>query len=92
MSGEKITVFKSEVPRTREEVASFLWDLAEKMTGGTVVLTRPGEELEVTIPEHVTLEIEVEEKQKSGKGTQRSLEIEIEWYEGGSETEPVELG
>lgn len=92
MSGEKNTIFKSEVLQTREEVADFLRELAERITGGTLVLRRPGKELEVIVPDRVNLEIEVEDKHKAGKGWQRSLEIEIEWYEGGVTYGPVELG
>ncbi|NLG66791.1 MAG: amphi-Trp domain-containing protein [Actinobacteria bacterium] len=92
MSEHKTRLFKSEVPQTRMETANFLRELADKVATGTVVLKRSGEEWEVVIPEHVVLEVQLDKKSKSGKGVKHSLEIEIEWYEGGAGAGPVELG
>ena len=48
-------------------------------------------EIEVDVPNNVVLELKVEEEDKKGK-TQRSLEIEIEWYDGDEAQGPVTLG
>lgn len=88
----KTRLFKSEVPQTRTETANFLRELGDKMAAGTVVLKHSGEEWEMVIPEHLTLEIQLDKKDKPGKGMRYSLEIELEWYEGGVGGGPVELG
>ncbi len=87
---EKKILFKSEEPRSLEEVANFLKELAERLQGGRVVLRRGGEEITLVMPQNVILEIKAEEKIKAGK-TKHSLEIEIEWKEG-EEAGPVSLG
>ncbi len=89
MAGKEV-LFKSEEPKSRKEVADFLRLLAERVEKGEVVLKRGTESVTVPLPEHVILELKVEEKIKPSK-TKRSLEIEIEWGEGEGEG-PVSLG
>ncbi|QJA05282.1 amphi-Trp domain-containing protein [Thermosulfurimonas marina] len=78
---EKKVLFKSEELKDRTEVATFLRDLAAKLEAGELALRREAEEVRLSLPERVILEIKVEEKAKPGK-TKQSLEIEIEWGEG----------
>ncbi len=86
---EKKVLFKSEEPRSLQEVANFLKELADRLSEGKVILRRGGEEVTLNIPPNVVLELKAEEKIKPSK-TKYSLEIEIEWGEG--ESGPVSLG
>jgi amphi-Trp domain-containing protein len=82
--GKEVVLFASEEPQSLKNVAAFLRDLADRLETNEVVLRRGGEELAVQIPDNVVLELKVEEEEKKQR-TQRSLEIEIEWYEGEEE-------
>ncbi len=92
MSGNKTTVFKSEESKRRDEAAVLIRELADRVGEGMVTLRQGAEELTLDVPEHVVLEIQVDEKEKAGKGMRHSLEIEIEWYEGGPAGGPLEVG
>ncbi|MBX6422247.1 amphi-Trp domain-containing protein [Thermosulfurimonas sp. F29] len=81
---EKKVLFKSEEPRTREEVATFFRELADRVASGTVTLKRDSQETTLTLPENLILEIKAETKTKPGK-TKYALEVEIEWREGEKE-------
>jgi amphi-Trp domain-containing protein len=78
---KEVVLFASEERQSLKSVAAFLRDLADRLETNEVTLRRGAEELVVPIPENVVLEIKVEEEAKKQR-TQRSLEIEIEWYEG----------
>lgn len=79
---EKV-LFKSEERKQTSEVASILRTVADKIESGRITLSQGEEEINLTIPGAVTLEIKVEEETKTGKDTlKKSLEIELEWYEG----------
>lgn len=93
MSKKEIVLMKSEERMPRSAAAAFLHELADKLQNGTVSLKQAGEQLVLEIPDQIVLEIKAEEKIKS-KGTQRSLEIEIEWLlgDGGPEDEAISLG
>ncbi len=85
-------LFKSEEPKSRADVAAFLVQLAGKLGEGQVTLRQGSEELVLSIPENVVLEVQVEDETKR-RGTQHSLEIEIKWYDnGGGPNAPLELG
>ncbi|WP_456370681.1 amphi-Trp domain-containing protein [Thermodesulfatator atlanticus] len=89
MAEEKI-LFKTEEPKSLTEVADFLRALADKLTEGKVVLRKGSEEIALTIPANVVLEMKAEQKIKGHK-TKYSLEVEIEWREGDQEG-PLTLG
>ncbi|MFW6082849.1 MAG: amphi-Trp domain-containing protein [Chloroflexota bacterium] len=77
---EKRMLFKSEEWKSRQNTAAFLRELAGKLEAGEIMLRRGDEEVRLTLPDTVELEIEVTEKVKEHK-TERELEIEIEWTE-----------
>ena len=89
---EKV-LFKSEEKKQTSEVASILRTVADKLESGRIMLSHGKEEIYLVIPKTVTLEFKVEEETKSGRDTlKKSLEIELEWYEGeDGETETGEL-
>ena len=78
---KEVILFTSEEPQSLKNVAAFLRELADRLDSNQVILRKGAEELTVSIPDNVVLEIKVEEEAKKQR-TQRSLEIEIEWYEG----------
>ncbi len=83
-------LFKSEERKSIQEVAAVLRQIADRVEGGEVVLTRGTEEVRLNLPSNVTLELKVEEETK--KNTKKSLEIEIEWPENGEEQGSQEVG
>ena len=89
--GKEIVLFESEEKRSIGDVSDFLRQLADKLEQNQVILRQGEEEIEVTVPNQVTLELKVEEETKK-KGTQRSLEVEIEWMEGDESGGAVTLG
>lgn len=82
----EIVLFKSEEHKDLPTVADFLRQLADKLTQNEVTLRRGNDEVNLTLPDQVVLEIKVEEEAKGG-GTKYSLEVEIEWVEGEAGTE-----
>ena len=89
MGIEKI-LMKSKERTSRAEIAQFLRALADKVEGGEVSLRRGEEELKLLISQDATLEIKVEEEERP-TGNKKTLEIEIEWYEGSLPNPKVEI-
>jgi amphi-Trp domain-containing protein len=90
--GREVRLFKSEERKSRDEVAGFLRQLADKIAGGEVVLRQGAEELTLAIPGSAVLEVQAEDEDKGAKGTQHSLEVEIKWFDDDAEAGPLELG
>ncbi len=78
---KKTILLKNEEQKSLKDVADFLRQLADKLDGNEIKLRQGEQEVALTVPNLVTFEVEVEEKPKK-QGTQRTLEIEIEWLEG----------
>jgi len=78
------TLFRSEHPSTRAEVAQYLRALADKLEAdGTVQLSTGTDTLDLSIPEHFEFEVKAErETSRSGGTPELSLELEFEWKEG----------
>jgi amphi-Trp domain-containing protein len=87
----EVVLFESEERKSLSEVAEFLRQLADRLAQNQVTLRQGEEELTLTIPDQVVLEIKAEEEAKR-KGTKQSLEIEIEWTEGEAGESGVALG
>lgn len=79
--GKEVRLFKSESHRSRDAVATFLRDLAERVDQGAVSLSGSGQRLQLSIPSALTLEIQAEDEDKGSRGTQHSLEIELKWFD-----------
>ncbi|HKL82012.1 MAG TPA: amphi-Trp domain-containing protein [Desulfobacter sp.] len=79
--GKETRLFKSQEKKNRTDVSTFLQQLADKISQGTIILSKGSEELTLQIPENLNLEIQVEDEQKKKKGVQHSLEIEIKWFD-----------
>ena len=89
--GQEVVLFASEERQSRQRVVEFLRELADKVEGGEVVLRKGAEELTLNLPGNLVLEVKAEEEDKKGR-TQRSLEVEIEWYEGEEDEGSLSLG
>jgi amphi-Trp domain-containing protein len=84
---KEIVLFKSEERKSLTEVAAFLRELADRLDSNQVTLRQGAEELTLSIPDQVVLEIKVEDE-----GTKHSLEVEIEWKDGDDAAGGVTLG
>ena len=89
--GKETRLFKSEERMARAAAAAFLRELADKVEGGEVVLRQGGEELTLTLPESLVLEVQAEDEDKGTRGIQHSLEVELAWFDG-EQGGPLELG
>ena len=89
--GKETRLFKSEERMARAAAAAFLRELADKVEGGEVVLRQGAEELTLTLPESLVLEVQAEDEDKGTRGIQHSLEVELAWFEG-EQGGPLELG
>ena len=91
--GKEVVLFKSEEKRSTADVAAFLRQLADKVEGGQVILRQGADELTLTLPSVVTLEVKAEEE-STKSGPKHSLEVELEWRPGGGKKEAgsLELG
>ncbi len=89
---KEVRLFKSQEKRSRAEVSAFLYQLAEKVGAGQVVLRQGQEEITLELPSNLVLEIQVEDEDKKRKGIQHSLEVEIKWFDGDDTGGPLELG
>jgi amphi-Trp domain-containing protein len=89
--GKETRLFKSEERKSRSDVSVFLHQLADKISGGQVVLRQGQEEITLQLSHSLILEVQVEDEDKKSKGTQHSLEVEIKWFDD-EQGGPLELG
>lgn len=87
--GKETVLMKSELRQSLASTADFLRELADQVAAGELVLRQGEQELIFALPAEIVLEIKAEEEQK-GKRQQKSLEVELEWYENGPTG--IELG
>ena len=85
-------LFKSQERHTRDEVSAFLHQLADKIGQGQVILRQGKDEISLTLPSSLILEIQVEDEDKKRKGNQHSLEVEIKWFDGDEAGGSLQLG
>lgn len=88
---KKETLFSSEEQTSRKAASAFLHELADRVASGKVVLRQGNQEVAVELPDTFELEVTLDRKDKK-KGTKRSLEIELNWYEGKAAMDPMTLG
>ncbi|WP_299604557.1 amphi-Trp domain-containing protein [uncultured Tateyamaria sp.] len=90
--GREITLFSSKEAKSRGEIATFLRGLADRFDAAEVILRKGQDEIVLSLPDRMMLELKVEDEEKRNKGIQHSLEVEMKWYDGDTPTGPVELG
>jgi amphi-Trp domain-containing protein len=81
--GQETVLFKSEERKTSKEAANILRLIADKIDSGTITFKQDINEITLSLPKTLVLEIKVE-KEENAK-TRHSLEIELEWIEGAAE-------
>lgn len=80
--GRETRLFKSEERATVAYVADFLRLLADKVATGSVTLIQGNQEITLTLPEMVELEVQVEDEFNRRGEVKHSLEVEIAWGDG----------
>ena len=88
---KEIVLFECEERKDLQSVSAFLHQLADSLENNQVILRQGTEEITLDIPNHVILELKVEEEDKKGK-TKHTLEVELEWIEGDESGGVVTLG
>ena len=88
---KEIVLFKSDERKDLQSVSAFLHQLADSLENNQVILRQGTEEITLDIPNHVILELKIEEEDKKGK-TKHTLEVELEWIEGDESGGVVTLG
>lgn len=89
--GKETVLLKTEEKMSRADLADFLEALVTKIRAGEVILRQGDEELTLTLPSRLVLEVKVEDEEKGRKGIKHSLELELEWYDD-DDSASLELG
>ena len=78
-------LFNSESDQTREEIASYLRRVADKLDQGAAITLKSGSE-SVTMepPARTTFEVKAEREGPADGPGELSIEFELEWDENGS--------
>lgn len=88
MGIEKV-LFKSEEKKKRSDIVNTLRTIAEKLDQGRLTLKQDQNETIIEFPDQMVLELKVEEEQ--GKKLKKSLEIELEWVVGETESSDTQI-
>lgn len=76
------TLFQFEQTMTRDDVATYLREVADKLDGdGTVELSAGGQSTSLAVPERVQFEVDVERALDDRGSAEVEVEFELEWYE-----------
>ncbi|ERH05796.1 MAG: hypothetical protein J07HN4v3_01403 [Halonotius sp. J07HN4] len=79
-------LFKSENKQSREEIASYLRQVADNLDSGAAINLKAGSEsVTLTPPSRPTFEVKAEREGPAGNMTERSVEFELEWDENDGE-------
>ncbi|MFC7006948.1 amphi-Trp domain-containing protein [Halalkalicoccus salilacus] len=74
-------LFKTERSHSREEIATYLRSVADKLDGGgDLALSAGDESVELAVPDRPTFEVKAE--RETNGSTELSVEFELEWKEG----------
>lgn len=81
-------LFKSESAQSRDEIASYLRNVAEKLEQGDSITLRSGEEsATMDPPERPTFEVKAEREGPADGPGELSIEFELEWDENSENAE-----
>ncbi|UTF55353.1 amphi-Trp domain-containing protein [Natronosalvus rutilus] len=79
-------LFKSESDQTREDIASYLRSVADKLEqGDTITLKSGSESVTMEPPSRPTFEVKAEREGPTDAPGELSIEFELEWDENGNE-------
>lgn len=74
-------LFKTERSHPREEIATYLRSVADKLDGdGGLTLSAGDESVDLAVPDRPTFEVKAE--RETNGSTELSVEFELEWTEG----------
>lgn len=75
-------LFKSESAQSRDEIASYLRSVADKLEqGGSITLKAGAESVTMDPPTRPTFEVKAEREGPAGGSGELSIEFELEWDE-----------
>jgi amphi-Trp domain-containing protein len=81
-------LFKSESSQSRDDIASYLRNVAEKLEqGGSITLKSGAESVTMDPPERPTFEVKAEREGAADSPGELSIEFELEWDENREGTE-----
>lgn len=86
----KNVVFSSKNRQiSKEECAKILKDISQKLIDGEIDLESGDQKINLTLPQEVTFDLSVKEKEKNGY-QKKQLDLEISWKTGGDD--PLNIG
>jgi len=81
-------LFKSESAQSRDEIASYLRSVAEKLEQGDSITLKTGaESVTMDPPERPTFEVKAEREGSADGSGELSIEFELEWDENSESAE-----
>jgi len=81
-------LFESESTQSREDIAAYLRDVADKLDRGeSVTLSSGGESVTMEPPARPTFEVKAEREGPADGPGELSVEFELEWDENGGDGE-----
>ena len=89
---KKQRLFRQKERKSRAEVSEFIRELGEKIGEGEIILRQTPEDLELAMPQHMSLKVKVTKKAKPHKGTKHKMTVQLTWYESDHEDEGLALG
>ena len=86
-------LFKSEQRMSREQIASYLQTVVNKLSAGdAVTLEAGGDSVTLDPPPQPTFEVKAEREGPTNGPKELSIEFEIEWPENGENGGELEIG
>jgi len=89
---KKTKLFRHKTRKTKEEVGEFLQELGQKIAQGELVLKQTPDDLVLDIPQHLSLKVKVNKKNKKVKGIRHKMTISLSWYNSDHQDDPLALG
>lgn len=85
-------LLKSEQRMSREDIASYLRTVADKLeTGESVTLKAGGDSVTLDLPSRPTFEVKAEREGPENGPKELSIEFELEWPEDGDDGGELEI-
>ena len=88
---KKAVLLKSKEWKNREEMATFLRELADRMAEGEVVIKQGADDVVLTLPDSMRLKVKAKRKTKK-RGKKFGFNIKVKWLEGDKGRAGITLG
>lgn len=82
--GRETVLFKTEEKKSAKEISETLRLIADKIDAGTMTLSQGGDEVTVTFP--ATMEIQLKVEEEAGTRLKKKFEVELEWIPGAEDS------